>query len=455
MFDKEFYPTPISVLDLMKIDCKGKVVLEPSGGKGDIVEYLKSRGSERVISYEINKDLSKILQTKCEVIGDDFLKAKAEDISHVDLIVMNPPFSNANEHIVHAYNIAPEGCEIISLCNYNTIDNSRGRSKLHGLLNNYGISESLGSCFDTAERKTNVEIGLVKLFKPMVSGGCDFEGFYFEEDEDRPMGDGITSYDEVYAMVQRHVGAIKIFDKLDSAKKELEYTLSTIGIREINLSIGYDDKITSREAFSKSIQKRSWKHIFSKMKMEKYVTSNVLKDVNRFVEQQQKYPFTVKNIYRMFEIIVGTRQQTMNKSLEEAIDKFTRHTHKNRFGVEGWKTNSGHMLNNKFIVNDLVREKYWGNAMDLNYGQRRDSVNDLTKVICTIVGSNYDEIGSFEKRFSSEVLPGVWYSWGFFDFKAFKKGTVHFKFKNESDWYALNKAYGELKGFTLSDKYKK
>lgn len=49
----------------------------------------------------------------------------------------------------------------------------------------------------------------------------------------------------------------------------------------------------------------------------------------------------------------------------------------------------------------------------------------------------------------------IWYDWGFFEIKAFKKGTMHFKFKNINDWYLLNKAYGELKGFTLSEAYKK
>ena len=33
-------------------------------------------------------------------------------------------------------------------------------------------------------------------------------------------------------------------------------------------------------------------------------------------------------------------------------------------------------------------------------------------------------------------------------------GTMHIKFKDLNEWYLLNKAYGELKGFTLSEQYK-
>lgn len=36
MFHKEFYPTPIEVLQLMDIDCVNKVCYEPHAGKGDV-----------------------------------------------------------------------------------------------------------------------------------------------------------------------------------------------------------------------------------------------------------------------------------------------------------------------------------------------------------------------------------------------------------------------------------
>lgn len=52
MFHKEFYPTPIHVLDSMQIDCNGKICLEPQAGKGDIIDYLFSNGATDVLSCE-------------------------------------------------------------------------------------------------------------------------------------------------------------------------------------------------------------------------------------------------------------------------------------------------------------------------------------------------------------------------------------------------------------------
>lgn len=457
MFNKEFYPTPISVLDSMQIDCINKIVLEPSAGKGDIVDYLYHNGASEVLAIEINEDLRKIVSSKCNLIGNDFFTCKAEHISHINLIVMNPPFSNADEHILHAFEIAPEGCEIIALCNYETIDNSYSlkRRKLKGLINTNGISQNLGDCFSTAERTTGIDIGLIKLYKPVVSDETKFEGFFMDEEEELQQN-GIMQYNEIRALVNRYVGAVKIYDRLDEIKKELAYTTKEIGLSEITFNVGYNEQIITKEDFSKHLQKTSWKYIFNKMNMQKYVTSGVMKDINKFVETQQNIPFTMKNVYKMFEIIVGTREQTYNRALEEAIDNFTRYTHENRYSVEGWKSNSSYMLNKKFIVNYMVESNWGKTRMNLKYSQHGDKIDDLIKVLCNITGTNYNDVEKLRDFFdNTEVQTNVWYECGFFVFKCFLKGTMHFKFKNENDWYLLNQAYGKLKGFTLAEKYKK
>ena|SRR5690606_7168303 len=115
MFNKDFFPTPKSVLEQMNIDCYGKRCLEPSAGKGDIVDFLKADGAASVEACEINKDLQSILSRKCSIINSDFLKVKQEEISHIQLIIMNPPFSADETHILHAFEIAPEGCNRFTL----------------------------------------------------------------------------------------------------------------------------------------------------------------------------------------------------------------------------------------------------------------------------------------------------------------------------------------------------
>lgn len=471
MFNTEFYPSPLEAIELMQLDCQGKIILEPHAGKGDIVDYCFLNGAKEVLAFEINKDLQQIVKQKATLIGEDFFDCKPEQISHVNAIYMNPPFSNADRHILHAWNIAPDGCEIVSLCNYQTIDKNNRYGRLSSIINDYGTAQNIGDCFSTAERKTGIDIGLLRLFKPVSSKDFEFEGFFMDEEEEEPQGEGMMKYNEVRALVNRYVGTMKAFDTMKDQIDQVNNITKAIGMSKIDLAIGHEKNITTKEQFSKIIQKASWNHIFKKMNMEKYMTSGVMKDVNKFVETQEKVPFTMKNIYRMLQIIVGTRSETFNRALEEAIDNFTRHTHENRFGVEGWKTNSGYMLNKKFICEGIIDTSRYSEFKVRYDSYSSKKIDDLVKVLCNITATDYNSIGglyrfnynntgfeadgvkAYEKHFDLES--NTWYDWGFFEVKFFKKGTMHVKFKDLNDWYLLNKAYGELKGFSLPENYKK
>jgi hypothetical protein len=310
--------------------------------------------ASQVLACENNQDLAKIVATKCPLITHDFFNVTSEQISHINLIVMNPPFSNADKHILHAWELAPEGCEIIALCNWETINKSYcySRSELKSLIENYGESQNLANCFSTAERKTDVEVGLVRLFKPVLSADFDWEGFYYGE-EVEGQGEGVMTYNEVRAIVNTYVAAVNCFDKAKAIGEELS---SLTGERAFEIAVGQSKNITTKEQFAREFQIRQWRKVFHKLNIEKYVTRGVMEDINKFISSRLNYPFTMKNIYRMIDIIIGTREATMNRAIVEAVDNFTRHTHENRFGVEGWKTNEGHLLNKKFICVGVIQK---------------------------------------------------------------------------------------------------
>src|SRR5690625_64632 len=109
MFNSDFYRTPPEVINqmLFGIDLRGKVVLEPSAGRGDIVDALRQRGSEIILTYEKDPDLKSIVEKKSRFMGYDFLTSTAQELSHIDYIIMNPPFSRDEHHILHAWEVAP------------------------------------------------------------------------------------------------------------------------------------------------------------------------------------------------------------------------------------------------------------------------------------------------------------------------------------------------------------
>jgi len=454
MFNPEFYPTPLSVIELMNIDCYDKVCLEPSAGKGDIIDYLNQNGASQVLACEQNKDLATITATKAQLIANDFFSVTPEMVSHVNLIIANPPFSNADKHIMHMWNIAPEGCEIIALCNWETIANQRGygRNELKSTISNYGESQNLGSCFTTAERTTGVEVGLVRLFKPVLSEDFNWDGFFYSN-ETEGQQDGLISYNDVRAIVNTYVAAVKCFDRAQAIGEELS---RLTGERAFEIIVGQQKNITTKQQFAREFQIKQWKRVFAKLNIEKFVTKGVMEDINKFTNSRLNYPFTMKNVYRMIDIIIGTRESTMNRAIVEAVDNFTKHTHENRYGVAGYKTNSGHLLNKKFICNWIGAESFSGRVEVATYNNRdADNMVDLMKALAYITGTDFSTIPTVYQINKQELETGVWYDWGFFEFKLYKKRSGHFKFKSEKDWQVLNMAYAKIKGMVLPEQFSK
>ena len=460
MFDSEFYPTPEPVIAQMLSGVKiyERVFLEPSAGKGNIVDFLNTNGAKQVLTFEKNQELRMILEKKSTVIGEDFFNCKKEQVSHIHCIVINPPFSNAAKHILHAWEIAPDGCEIIAICNSNTLskcDYSNTRTQLSKLIQDYGEEiENLGKCFSDAERKTNVSVSMIRLQKPVLSSDFDYDGFFLENDEEQTEN-GLVKYNEIREVVGRYIGAVKCFDNFQSSSETLLSMLSPIGFNvKCGVELSHNNISCSKSDFVKALQKHCWFDVLRKMKLNKYLTSGAMDNINKFVETQSKYPFTMRNIYRMVEIIFCMREQILNNALVEAIDYFTKYTHENRYNVEGWKTNDGHMLNKKFIVPYAVEYNSFCKHLTSEYS-RRNRIDDLIKVLCSLTGVNYDDqtpLNTFLERMNCQ--PGTLHYWGFFKIRGFKKGTLHLEFQNEENWATLNRAYAKVKGQVLPENIK-
>jgi len=174
MFNPDFYPTPelVAAMMLDPLDLRGRTVVEPSAGSGNLIKACLERGAAEVLAVEPEPKLRSILAgiSDSRLISADWLKVTADQISHADLVVMNPPFSADEHHILHAWKVAPAGCEIVALCNWNTIStdrwSSRASRELRTLISAYGNGQNLGPVFEDAERTTRCEIGMVRLTKP-------------------------------------------------------------------------------------------------------------------------------------------------------------------------------------------------------------------------------------------------------------------------------------------------
>ena len=451
MFNKDFFPTPLEVIEQMTEGeiLTGKVILEPSGGKGDIVDYLLNAGAKDVIACENNEDLKKILQTKCRIIESDFLALTSDKISHVDCIIMNPPFSADERHILHAYSIAPPGCKIISLCNLSTVENCHisSRKELKSIIDNYGAFYSLGDCFTDAERKTGVFVALVKIQKAGSNQKEEFNGFFTDEEPEERGEIGLMSYNAVRDLVNRYIQACKIYKEALTIKSRLDSATGSF----FNGNIGIQMP-SNYEGYKKELQISGWKHIFNKMDLRKNSTRGLMEEINKFVNQQTEIPFTMRNIYHMLDIVSQTTGQRMDKAILEAFDTITAHHHDNRQYLKGWKTNSHFLVGKKFILPSCVTpsKEYGYTSTTYRYlsSYKSESIADLEKALCFVNAIPYEEIKTVTDSIGSNIY-GDWYDSQFFKYKAFKNGNMHFEFISEDIRGKFNQKVSKLKGYPL------
>lgn len=462
MFGIDFFPSPRPVIEhmLAAVPVTGKTVLEPSAGSGNIVDYLNEAGVKKVLACEIDSRLRKILSGKCDIIGHDFLEITALDVSHIDIIVMNPPFSKQEQHIMHAWEIAPAGCQIISLCNNTMLENrySRQRTDIGKLIDSYGRSDNFGDCFTQAERKTGVDIGCLWLHKPGTAEN-EFDGYFdlYDYEQDAVNQSGIVRYDFVQDIVSRYVEAVSLFDEVDAANKRINTTIKGV-VEGFRISFGArmtgrenEYKEIDRQTFKKELQKAAWRRLFSMMNMDKYVTTGVMADVNKFIEQQEHVPFTVRNVYLMVQMIVGTHSQRMDRVLVEAFEKICDLSYENSTAGEGWRTNTDFLINKRFILPYMTEhDNRWpSDHLSLNY-RSDEKLTDIVKALCYLTATTYsskyeDTLRGYCR--DNKILWGEWFEWTFFRLKGFKKGTMHAEFKDEDLWRKFNQRVAEIKGW--------
>jgi len=462
----DFFPTPAEVIYkmLQYYDVNNKVILEPSAGKGDIINELIKQGVKDVLFCEKSETLQKTINTNARFLCSDFLELTADRISHINCIVMNPPFSEGVKHILHAHEIAPKGATIISLINSSNIENcyTNERKQLKTLIESFGTVESLGKCFNNAERQTEVDVSMIVIKKAGESYTEEFEGFFMEDEPEDEGASGIMQYDLIRDLVNRYVAAVKLYDEQLNVGLRMNNLLSNFYGAQLTFNCTEDGKIKLRQDFKKDMQRAGWKFIFNKMKLQKDMTSATQAKINKFIEEQTNIPFTVKNIWQMLNIIVQTRSQTMDAALLEVFDRITEKHHENRHNVKGWKTNLHYLVGKKFILPYIINpSKEYGYTSE-TYRSLRNSydgaIPDLEKALCYITGDSYSGSETEHrvihgiKTISQSInnnFYGEWYESHFFRYKGYKNGNMHFEWLDLDLWGKFNQRIAKLKGYPI------
>lgn len=112
--DINFTPKEIALqmIEYADIDNNSKI-LEPSAGIGNIADQIK-KFIDNVDVCEMMNNYRELLTLKgFNVVGQDFLEYN--NSNYYDAIIMNPPFSDEQNHIKHAYDLLKDGGKLVAI----------------------------------------------------------------------------------------------------------------------------------------------------------------------------------------------------------------------------------------------------------------------------------------------------------------------------------------------------
>lgn len=472
MFDKEFFPTPESIIKIMLSDIpkfRDVSILEPSAGKGDILDYIEEHHTyNNCKMYAIEKDgeLRHILHDKgYRVIENDFLEYSGFYL--FDYIFMNPPFSNGVDHLLKAWQILDRGT-IKCLLNSDTINNpySEKRKLLADIVAKNGSCQDLGQAFKDAERPTDVNVTLVTLTKYNQDSKFSFDfssidtknNSYTNEEQ---LNNAVMRNDIADNMLIQYEQLLKYFVLYHKAIKGIKFYKQgildgRINVAEMLKDCYNDNPQVSYNNFNDLIKQDIWQKLFSRLPIKKYMTHNVRENFHKFSRAQGYMDFNKYHVAELIELLFNNRGEILEAAIVDVFDIFTKYYKENRVHVEGWKTNDYWKVNRKIILPYWVKYggytdaqflKKYGDNFRLDYSHR-SQFSDIDKVMCYITGKDFNEVYTIEDALEhtftrlGKVKTGDKFinttESQFFKLKFFKKGTLHLEFKDRKLWEQFN-----------------
>jgi hypothetical protein len=471
--NKDFYPTPdhlinkmISGLDFIYINS----ILEPSAGKGNIIDKLKaiekptySYGSKKydfdIDCIESDDNLRAILKDKnYRLVYNDFLTY--ETMKEYDLIIMNPPFSNGCKHLLKALELQERnGSAIVCLLNAETLKNdySNDRKLLNRKLEEYNATiEYLQESFVDAERSTSVEVALIKVKLPKV----ERESFIFDglrkAQEQREYKEteqtAIIENDLFKSIVNQYQLEVEAGIKLIKEYYAMSpYILTEFGKDEktdetiqkgsniITLGLYGHKNTLSINGYIKLVRKKYWKALFDNKEFIGKLTNNLQQDFYNRLDELSNYDFS---LYNIFELKIEMSKKVVKGIEETIISLFDELSHKYSWDKEyssnihyynGWKTNQSWIINKKVIIPLNAYDNYNGQFRPMSYPSKAvEKLSDIEKCFNYLDGGITESIDIEESlKFAQEYQETKDIQFKYFTVTFYKKGTCHIIFNDD------------------------
>ena len=480
-FNEEFYPTPKSLLNKIfdGVDWKQvDTILEPSAGKGDIVEFIQN--SEEAHRYHhnfeidcIEKDpnLQAVLKQKgFRLVHDDFFTFHTW--KQYDLIVMNPPFSCGDKHLLNALKLQEDGGNVICILNAETLKNpySVTRQALALRLEDLHANVSyMQNEFVSAERKTSVEIAVVKVSIPKKERDSRI---FSELRESKQMSEqtvqeqtSLAENDYIKAAVKQFEleteAGIRLIREYQAMKPYMLRSLSGDNFVK-NDSILYltmdkyspcSPEVTENE-FLKVVRLKYWTSIFNDSRFTGHMTSNLLSEYRTQIDKLADYDFSCFNIKTIQADIAIKLVKGVEECIVKLFDELSfQYSYSDELGrnihyYNGWKTNKAWIINKKVILPWMNAWGRFNGLYDPASYEIIEKLADIEKALDYLSGSSGNERGIHETLHEAEKIGQTKkIPLKYFTVTFYKKGTCHIEFTNLELLKKLNIFGSQQKGW--------
>lgn len=502
--DFQFYPTPSALagklFEAVNFN-KVKTVLEPSAGKGDLVEFATQRKctyrygrsrTERGYSreekldcdcIEIDTNLQAILKSKgLRVVHDDFLSFATR--KRYDLILMNPPFSDGDLHLLRAIEMAVNGGQIACILNAETIRNpcTNSRRVLAKKLKEVGASiRFIEDAFARAERRAKVDVALVNISIPYtfadetiwenlkkareavnVDAGEQMNNLAPKDNIERLILEHDLMCEAGISLMRCYNGIVQHL----TTGEDLAYPLITLNIGEQS-TYGAVGKCEPEHVnkLLRMVRTHYWQHLFDLPDLRNRLTYDMQQQYRSLIDEMSEYEFSKFNIQQVIERIMGQITVGVEDAIIKCFEKLSdEHSYNenvqndNIHYYNGWKTNKAHYVNNRCIIPTwgcfatAYRENSRGGWSD-SYTSISPSgcfkvLSDLEKALNYLDNgetSDIDLMQTLEAAKNANRNRNI--ECKYFTVTFFKKGTCHIKFRDQKIVDRLNIYVGRTKAW--------
>ncbi len=452
---------------------KARYILEPSAGAAHIIKQIReSKGRfyhcDHIYSIEIDDNLRNMLIGSGErVVGKDFLTYAG--LIQFDTIIMNPPFSGGDAHLLKAIEILYSG-QIVCLLNAETIRNPHTNLKrdlVRKLKELEADIEFIENAFLNAERETAVEVALItikierEVENDLLAGAEDRATEFNPGKVDEQIKD-VANSNNIEAIVDDYnfrakMGIQTIQDFYRNRKYIGSFISLVIGSQDRSRADTLTEELKEKtNEYLEDLRHHFWNKTLSLPEFEKRLTIDKQKEFRETLKKNSDLEFTLANVRAFFENLMGSYEDTLIDAIVKLFDDMTfkyawdESIHcKNVHYYNGWVSNSAFKINKKVIMPHIGVNPYRSFSSDrLDWDSTR-KLDDIDKVM------NYFDGKRKYVRISEAAAAGedlfILHESEYFKIRFYKKGTTHLTFKSEDIRRRFNIEVGKRKGWLPMD----